>query len=123
MEQKVINELANAFNKNAKGYYFGNITSKDRFFQMVDMLGCVLDQLNRTETGLISPLMRIVAHYAATSNDPDKKTVIEKMTQQNGVCPLLERIQAGSDIIGVWADFLETLTKAIDEADEVNGRG
>lgn len=123
MEQKVINELANAFNKNAKGYYFGNITSKDRFSQMVDMLGCVLDQLNRTENGLISPLMRIVAHYAATSNDPDKKTVIEKMTQQNGVCPLLERIQAGSDIIGVWADFLETLTKAIDEADEVNGRG
>lgn len=123
MEQKVINELANAFNKNAKGYYFGNITSKDRFSQMVDMLGCVLDQLNRTENGLISPLMRIVAHYAATSNDPDKKTVIEKMTQQNGVCPLLERIQAGSDIIGVWADFLETLIKAIDEADEVNGRG
>lgn len=123
MEQKVINELANAFNKNAKGYYFGNITSKDRFSQMVDMLGCVLDQLQRTETGLISPLMRIVAHYAATSTDPDKKAVIGKMTQQNGVCPLLERIQAGSDIIGVWADFLETLTKAIEDAEEGNGRG
>lgn len=123
MEQKVINELANAFNKNVKGYYFGNISNITLLFQMVDIIGIVFDQLNRTRTGLISPLMRIVAHYAATSTDTDKKYVIEKMTQQNGVCPLLEQIQATSETIGVWADFFETLKKEIDSMNDNNIRG
>lgn len=110
MEQKVINELANAFSKSEKGYYFGNITNIGRFSNMVDMLGAVIDKLQNTENGLISPLMRIVAHYAATSTEPDKKTVIEKITQSNGVCALLECVEANSDIIGVWDNFFETLS-------------
>lgn len=110
MEQKVINELANAFSKSEKGFYFGNVTNVDRLSQMVDMFGAVIDKLQNTENGLILPLMRIVTHYAATSTDPDKQAVISKITQSNGVCALLERVEANSDIIGVWADFFETLS-------------
>lgn len=110
MEQKVINELANAFSKSEKSYYFGNISNIDRFSNMVDMLGAVIAKLQNTENGLISPLMRIIAHYAATSSDPDKRSVIDKITQSNGVCVLLECVEANSDIIGVWDNFLETLS-------------
>lgn len=116
MEQKAINEFAGAFRKSAKGYYFGNIDATAQFGQMVDLLGCVLDQLQRTENGLISPLMRIVAHYAATSTDPDKTAVIGKMTQPGGVCALLERVEAGSEVVGVWADFLESLAGMLEQA-------
>lgn len=116
MEQKTINEFAGAFRKSAKGYYFGNIGATAQLAQMVDLLGCVLDQLQRTENGLISPLMRIVAHYAATSTDPDKAAVIGKITQPNGVCALLERVESGGEIVGVWADFLETLADTLEQA-------
>ena len=109
MDTKAVKALAQEFEKNEREYFFGNISSEARFAQKVEMLGGVLDQLQSTEIGLISPLMRIVAHYAATSTDPDKSAVIVKITQRNGVVPLLEIVQAAGDTIGVWADFLETL--------------
>lgn len=118
METKAVKALAQEFEKNEREYFWGNISNEARFGLMVEMLGGVLDQLQSTETGLISPLMRIVVHYAATSTDPDKSAVIAKITQRNGVVPLLERVQAGGDTIGVWADFLETLSNGIENATE-----
>lgn len=116
MDTKEVKALAQEFEKNEREYFLGNISSEARFAQMVEMLGGVLDQLQSTEIGLVSPLMRIVAHYAATSTDPDKSTVIAKITQRNGVVPLLERVQAAGDTMGVWADFFETLANGIENA-------
>lgn len=118
MNKKAIAKLANAYQRSAQDYYFGNISNVDRLEQSADMLGCILDQLQRTENGLITPLMRIVAHYAATSTDTDKEAVISTVTRPTGVCALLERVQAGGDIIAVWADFIETLTGAIQDNKE-----
>ena len=118
MNKKAIAKLANAYQRSAQDYYFGNISNVERLEQSADMLGCILDQLNRTENGLITPLMRIVAHYAATSTDTDKEAVISAITRPTGVCALLERVQADGDIIAVWADFIETLTGAIQDSRE-----
>lgn len=107
--KKALKQVARAFEETRKDYYFGNITEIDAFSQMCDMFGCIIEQLQKTPNGLITPLVRVITHYAATSTDTDKAAVIEVITQKNGVCDLLERVEAGGDIIDVWADFFDNL--------------
>lgn len=121
MELDAIKALADEFKNNEETYFFGGVSNIEGFNNAVDMFGVVVERLNRVPVGLIAPLMRVVASYAANSTDEDKNEVIAKITGE--ICPLLETVQTMSEVIGLWADFWETLSGLIADAKDDEDEG
>lgn len=73
------------------------------------IMGAALHELGRLAVGTIPALMRVTAHYAATTNDADKAAILATLTAPNGAAAILARLAADADRLNVWGDVLETL--------------
>lgn len=112
----IIDELAKSYRSKLKTYRCEYSTPIENLTDAIELFEATIEQLQTTQAGLFTPLMRVVAHYAATSQDGDKDAVIEYITGYGGVTRLLERVQADREIIDNMQLLLECLTEVLDNS-------
>lgn len=113
IKHEMENDLAATLIEHAKQHYFGNISPVNQLSCQVNMLADIINVLQETTHGQFSLLTRIIAHYAATSAEADKNQVIARLTNQGGLCALLECVEANSDTIEIWSNLLKLLQNYI----------
>lgn len=91
--------------------YFCGATPPEQMREAAEMMGDVLHEFGRIAAGTLPALMRITAHYAATSHDFDKAEAIATLTAANGAMAILTRITAEADRLNVWGDVFETIAE------------
>lgn len=104
-----INELAQEYHAKLRSYRCEHSTPIESLTETLEMFEATIEQLQGARIGVFTPLMRVLIHYAATSQDGDKETVIEYITGYGGITRLLERVQADSEIIDNMQLLLECL--------------
>ena len=100
--------LADLYAATVSDYY----CTSDAMTQIRDgatIMGAALHELGRLAVGTIPALMRVTAHYAATTNDADKAAILATLTAPNGAAAILARLAADADRLNVWGDVLDTL--------------
>lgn len=110
-----IYELAEEYHSKLGAYRCSHSTPIESLSETIGMFEATIEQLQATRVGLFTPLIRIVAHYAATSKDEDKNSVIEYITGYGGVTRLLERVQAEGEIIDNMQLLLESLADMLNK--------
>lgn len=89
--------------------YFCAASAPEQMRESAEITANTLHKLGRLAASTLPALMRITAHYAATSTDPEKAAALATLTADNGAAAVLARIAAEADRLNVWGDVLETL--------------
>lgn len=89
--------------------YFCNAEASEQMRESAEITANTLHELGRLEAGTLPALMRVTAHYAATTHDADKAATLAALTAPNGAAAILARITSEADRLNVWGDVLETL--------------
>lgn len=89
--------------------YFCGAEAKEQMREGAELMGEILHELGRMATGTLPALMRAATHYAATSVDHDKTSILATLTAPNGAVAMLARLTSDADRLNVWGDILETI--------------
>lgn len=89
--------------------YFCNTEAPEQMREGAELMGETLHELGRLAAGTIPALMRVTAHYAATTHDADKAATLAALTAPNGAAAVLARLTSEADRLNVLGDVLETL--------------
>lgn len=109
MDKDLKSRFAEVLGESVTEFYSGRVSAGELGRIHLPIMRGVLETIENTRHGLISPLMRIVAHYAATAPDPDKAEVLEAMHGAGGVVPLLERLGTDGGDVSILCGLLEDL--------------
>lgn len=108
-----IDELAQEYHAKLRSYRCEHLTPIESLTGTLELFEVTIEQMQGTRIGLLTPLMRILTHYAATSQDRDKNAVIDYIIGYGGITRLLERVQADSEIIDNIQLLLECLSNKL----------
>lgn len=89
--------------------YFCSATAPEQMRESAELTATTLHELARLAAGTLPALMRVTAHYAATTHDADKAATLAALTAPNGAAAVLARLTSEADRLNVWGDVLETL--------------
>lgn len=100
--------LANLYADTVTDYFCG-AEATEQMREGAELMGEILHELGRMATWTLPALMRVTAHYAATSVDHDKTSILATLTAPNGAAAMLARLTSDADRLNVWGDILETI--------------
>lgn len=108
ISSQTIAEMANIFEQSENNNINGGMSKISRMESHLENTVDTLDRLlalNPSQTAL----MRVLIFYAANSKDGDKCNILRTLAGENGVCELLNHIEASYSELCILHDVLDTI--------------
>lgn len=108
ISSQTIAEMASLFEESESRNVKGGMS---RISRMESHIECTADTLNRLLT--LNPsqtaLMRVLMFYALNSQEEDKRDIVRTLMGKNGLCELVNHIEASHSELCIMQEVLDTI--------------
>lgn len=108
ISSQTIAEMAKIFGQSENNNVNGGMSKISRMESHLEYTADTLNRLLALNPSQMA-LMRVLMFYAVNSKDGDKCDIVRTLTGKNGVCELLNHIEASHSELCILQDVLDTI--------------